>query len=209
MPEAELDQAKYRRTQIAHDQFERPWAQVIEIKTGDPCGSNGHPFQWTDPLSTPQQYIKVPRDEAKRPMLGRIHIDFDQWIFDLKESYDDWKKFLFQIGKMRYKKTSPEEVAKWEDDAYLLEDAGPQPGAQLMHLAIEGETRPEQIIKRASEGDDTLLGVVGTREGHITWQSFLHEGTKAGRSVPEIQAAWAILKYDRAHAGKVPAGSVG
>jgi hypothetical protein len=158
MADKKLDQARYRRTQIAVDQWGRRWAQIIEISTGDPCCGNGHPFQWDDPLQTPHVYISIPRGDHGLPEAGKVKILCDEWIGELEESFEDWRKFLFAVGKHKYKKTTPEEVSKWDSDPYLLEDAGPKPGAHLMRFAQQGETSPIQVLRRAFAGDPVLLG---------------------------------------------------
>jgi hypothetical protein len=199
MADKQLDQAKYRRNQVATDQFGRRWSQIIELSTGDPTCGNGTPFGWDDPLATPDYCITVPRDEYGMPVMGKIEIDFDRWIAELEESWDDWYQVLLFVGKKNYKKSTPEEVKKWPEDEYLLEEAGPVPGEHLLRWATEGET-PVDVLKRARDGDEILLGLrkPGSGEQEMTWQTFLTQKKKEGiTDVKEISALWRLRKEER------------
>jgi hypothetical protein len=205
--DAQVDQSKYRRTQIARDQFGRPWAQIIEIATGDPCTGNGLPYEWNDKLRTPNQFIRVPRDSGRRPIPGRCHISFEEWIPQLEQDLKDWRRYLMQVGKFRYKKTTPQEIKEWETDDYLLEDAGPKPGGHLEQFLTEEERDDQSIstvlvLERAQAGDEFLLSL-NEIEGleaptEITWPMFMAEGKKAGKSLEELSVLWAIQKAEKA-----------
>lgn len=201
----ELNQAKYRRVQIARDQFGRPWAQIIEVETGDPCAGNGLPDGWVDRIRTPNSMIRVPRDRSRRPIPGRCHIDFDRWIVQLKSDLEDWRRYLYQVGKYRYKKTSPEEVRKWETDDYLLEDAGPKPGHHLDKFLTDSERESGitvvKVLERARDGDSFLLGldlIPGLEPPtEITWPVFMSRCTEQGKTREEASVLWAIQKAER------------
>ena len=200
MPDKKLDQAKYRRGTVGHDQFNRAWAQNIEISTGDPCGGNGIPFGWVDPLDTPNVYISVPRDGNKLPMMGHVYVDFDRWIKDMESSYRDWKAFLFQIGQKLFKKTTPAEVAEWEKDEYLLNEAGPKPGSRLDQFCKDGET-PVDVLKRARDGDAELLGIDEYVPHKMKYQEFVAQARRQGKTMKEVGAGWAIYKKDLEQVG--------
>ena len=64
-------QADYRRDMNPRDQFGRKWLTTIELMTGEPTGGIV-PAGWSDPLRTPMQYLKVPRNADGQSELGRL-----------------------------------------------------------------------------------------------------------------------------------------
>jgi len=203
MPEGTVDQARYRRNAIKHDQFGRAWATVIEIATGDPI--TVVPYGgWSDPLATPPTRLRVPRDATGRPIEGRIHVDFDGWIAEIKESYSDWRKFLYAVGKKIYKKATQDEVANWINDPNLLEEAGPKPGAYLCTAAVDligadEDVDPVDILKYAKAGEfPALLGLAEVSlekpTTNMRWPQFRSWCASRGMGSDETSAAWAVYK---------------
>jgi hypothetical protein len=212
MPDQEVDQDKYRRSQVMRDQFGRRWATVIEIKTGDPLGPI-NPIEWTDPLITPAKYKHVPRDEHGMVMPGRIHIDFDQWIEDLRAGDEDWLADVQEKAQQLYKVISPEAAQNLPNDPYVTRHVGDRPGAWFMHLARPAEIDPEteevlvaaetaaDVIRRAQNMDTDLLGIPEVEEayqpGKVTWQEFAGQCRREGKSMKEAGVLWEIRKAEQ------------
>lgn len=138
-------QADQRRTLILRDQFERAWAVVVEIATGDPCGSK-HPYnRWVDPLHTPQSFITVPHGDMLSGQ-WRVEIDFRGWIEQQERGEEEWYVELRKQAREAYKRLDPAEVGTLENDAYVRERTGPKPWPS------------STVLKLAQSGDKQFLG---------------------------------------------------
>lgn len=88
---ARTDQANYRQSITYFDQHGRPWLTVIDTQTrtlgSKPSIAPCTPFMpqgWSAPLDVPQKYLRIPEGS-----IGRIEIDYDQWIADAREAERD------------------------------------------------------------------------------------------------------------------------
>lgn len=139
-------QASMRRDINPRDQFGRKWLMTIELVTGDPTGGIT-PAGWTDPLATPGHYIKVPKNADGQAELGRVVVNFDQWIADHEEAERVWYAQLHVNARDVYKRLDPTDVAQLEQDKFLLDLTGPKPKPSV------------EVLKRARAGDRALLGL--------------------------------------------------
>lgn len=154
----EHTQAMDRRDMVLRDEFKRPWLAALEIKTFEPTG-HVTPAGWDDVLRTPQQYLRIPRDEFNNPQVGQLRIDWDRWIKDQADATKDWKVRLWNIGREQQKNAF--DPAKAEHDEYLLHLTGPKPWPtpEALRLAKAGD-RQLLGIKPLDKRSRTLLGLV-------------------------------------------------
>jgi hypothetical protein len=137
-------QADKRRDMNLVDQFGRKWLAAIDRETFDPTG-HVTPAGWSDPLSTPSQYVGVPRDEHQNPQMGQAFVDFPRWIADQVQATKDWKVRLWNIGRDLQKNAFNAKTA--ETDEYLLHLTGPKPWPA------------SEVLEQAAAGDKRLLGL--------------------------------------------------
>lgn len=148
MPPKILSQADKRRDMNLTDQFGRLWLAAIDRDTFDPVGHVTPAWSHTgvsDPLQTPQQYLKVLRDPYGNPQLGRIEVDLDRWIRDQEGATKEWKTRLWNIGRDMQKNAFNPKTC--ETDDYLLHLTGPKPWPS------------PAILRQAKAGDRVLLGL--------------------------------------------------
>ena len=163
------DQAKQRRDVRLEDQFGRWWGTAIEKSTGDPCCEISPVGGWSDPLNTPNIYLRVPRHEDGSTIAGKIEIQFDRWITSIRSSTEDWLNTIDEAGRVSYKVTTPEERALWPQDEYLKKIAGPEPLPTV------------ETLMRARDGDRQLLGLTKdvktgtTHPADMTYMEFVVE----------------------------------
>jgi hypothetical protein len=137
-------QADKRRDMNLTDQFGRSWLAAIDRETFDPVGQVT-PAGWADPINTPAQYLKIPRDAANNPQMGRVEVDMARWITDQTNATRDWKVRLWNIGRHEQKNAFDPKTA--EQDEYLVHLAGPKPWPS------------PAVLKQARDGDQRLLGL--------------------------------------------------
>lgn len=151
-------QRDYRRSVTATDQFGRPWLMQLEIATGDPTGGVIPGF--TDPLRTPLEFIKVPKDDYDQPKWGQCFINLHGWMTAIRNAETEWRARLYEVGTHAYKnKFDP---AQAENDGYLLELAGPKPWPSV------------QCLEALRTGNQHLAGKVTNEKG----QAVLDEKAK-------------------------------
>jgi hypothetical protein len=216
MPDGKVNQAAYRDSVRAKDQFGRNWAYPIEKMTGSPCGAIVPVGGWSDPLATPQKYLTA------KARTGEVVVEFKKWVADLKKADKEWIETLRSNGRQLYTKVGgPNEVKEWEDDPYLIGQTGPKPGEALLHITrrekVDGEwvvTRlnklgedggcletPAEVVERAMSGDIDLLGGVASgaeapvaEPTSVTWPKFKAEMNRQGKTDEEASVAWAVHK---------------
>ena len=166
------DQAKQRRYVRLEDQFGRWWGAQVEKSTGDPC-SEVSPFGgWSDPLKTPNIYLRPPHHEDGTTVSGKINVDFDRWMDSIRGSEEDWNVAIQAAGKETYKITTRAERLEWPNDPILQAIAGPRPLPTL------------ETLMKARDGDKRLLGggvSEATTEIHpvdITYREFVSENRR-------------------------------
>jgi len=145
-----LDQAGWRQDRNVKDQFGRLW--LVAFETGpNRQGGSGMPTGqivaagWSDPLGTPQQYIRVPKGEFGEYDKNRLVVDLVRWMRDQKEHEREWRQRFRQAGVKQYKSAfDPKEHAK---DELLLDIVGPKPWPA------------SDAIDRAAKGDRQYLGI--------------------------------------------------
>jgi len=219
MPDGKVDQQAYRTTVKAVDQFGRNWAYRIEKSTGGACSTIAPYGGWSDPLATPQKYLNT------KGQLGKVKVELQQWVDDLKRADREWMENLYDIGRQLYQKaTGPKEIKEWPQDHYLLRHAGEKPGeallqcrkqvakgefVRLVKLDDDGEPleTPIEILQRAMSGDIELLG--GEMSGAIppeedtpeptdvSWPKFRAEAIRNGKTEEQASAAWAVHKASK------------
>lgn len=139
-------QQTQRRDINPKDQFGRKWSMAIELATGDPCGGI-FPAGWTDPLRTPMKYLAVPRNEEGQAEIGRLRVDFDTWTAEHEDEERRWYQQLHANARDVYKRLDPTEVARLEQDKFLLDLTGPKPWPS------------PAVIRAAKNGDRQYLGL--------------------------------------------------
>ena len=184
------DQAKQRRGVRLEDQFGRWWGTSIEKTTGDPCSGIAPWGGWTDPLNTPNAYLRVPKHEDGMPIPGKLRVAFPEWIASVRGSEDDWDMAIQQAGKETYKITTREERLDWPNDPVLQGVAGPRPYP------------PVEILEKARDGDRQLLGLnmdVKTKSIHaedMTYLEFVKENRcdelGKSRQMSEVGRLWRL-----------------
>lgn len=195
MPDQEVDQARYRRSQQMRDQFGRRWAAVVEIATGDPVGPIS-PVGFTDPLQTPMKYLTVPRDSNGLVVPGRLRVDFEQWIKDLEDGDRDWMVDLHDKARQLYSVVTPDQARNLVNDPYVTKEVGDRPGKRFMHLARDGENVAD-IIKRAVALDPELLGMAADESYDptaISWPEFAAQCRREGKTQKQASVLWAVRK---------------
>lgn len=162
MAQKGLSQADKRRDMNLRDQFGRLWLAAIEKESFEPTG-HLQPAGWSDPLRTPSQYLRIPRDEYQNPQIGRVEVDFKRWQKDQTDAMKEWKIRFYNIG--REQKKHAFDPAKDEQDEYLLHLVGPKPWpapAIVAEAAANKTKRATQFLGLADLDRDTrmLLGYV-------------------------------------------------
>lgn len=150
MPPKVLSQADKRRDTNLTDQFGRRWLAAIDRDTWEPVGHISPAWSVaddavSDPLHTPQQYLRVLRDDHGNPQINRLDIDIDRWIRDQETATKEWKTRLWNIGRDMQKNAFNPKTA--EEDEYLLHLTGPRPWPS------------PAVLLRARKGDKRLLGI--------------------------------------------------
>ena len=138
-------QADYRRDMNPRDQFGRKWLTTIELMTGEPTGGIV-PAGWSDPLRTPMQYLKVPRNADGQSELGRLVLDFDAWIAEIEHAEMVWYQELHEIALAKYTALDPARVPELDKDKLLLKLVGPKPWPA------------SDVLRTAAAGNQPLLG---------------------------------------------------
>lgn len=152
-------QADRRRDMNLKDQFGRKWLAAIEKESFEPAG-HIVPAGWTDPLRTPSQYLRIPRDESGNPQVGSVLVDFKRWFTDQTNAMKDWKIRFYNIGREQKKHAFDPE--KDQHDAYVLHLVGekPWPAPDLLVEASAGKTpRAQQMLGLAPLERETRLAL--------------------------------------------------
>ncbi len=129
-------QADQRQSFNKPDQWGRSWLISIEKATGDPTGQI-LPAGWSDPINTPQKYLRVPRHQAT------MSVEYEPWIADMKAADRDYRQQLNVIGHRLYGEKFD---ARKKPTQHMLDYAGPPP--------VDWRE-----IERAANGDRELLGL--------------------------------------------------
>ena len=174
--EKKLDQAKYRRGMYLVDQFNRKYGTMVDKESGFPA-SGINPDGWSDPLETPQKYIRMVQDSEKRPIPGKCHIHTDEWIDDQRRATKEWFRLLHVAAQQAYKKLTPEMIADLENDSYLTDIVGPKPFPS-----------PEQIEEYVASVNPNIAPEA------LTYADFMKEGRAKGHEVQQIALAWKAHK---------------
>lgn len=95
-------QPERRRGQNFLDQHDRPWWATIEIASGESTGGfvpgPWHTVGGARLLPVPMKYVATVPGE-----LGRIAVNYEQWIADYKEASDDYRRTAIDIGRREHK----------------------------------------------------------------------------------------------------------
>lgn len=219
-------QADQRRDFNATDQFGRLWLVAIEVSTGDPCGQVDV-AGWSDPLNTPQKYIRVSNAFGIRAgNQSPVHVDFEAWVRDQQDAEAEWKRSYYSIGQKVYQnKFNPKDF----EDEYLLSLAGPKPWpsaeallrARAGHrklLGLEPLDRATRKLLNMETIDDLEagLGAIGSGNDEVavdaaagnedaptnppeTWPQFLKRVVASGeaKNTQEAAALWNAAKARR------------
>lgn len=111
-----------RRYHTFRDQHGRKWGATIEIETGDPCGVI-KPVGWAPPhplLRPAQKYIHPVPEE-----LGLLHIDYAQWIEDLRLAREHWEERKLSFAQSMYGEKTAEAIASPPPELLRLLGAPP------------------------------------------------------------------------------------
>lgn len=185
----EKTQADFRKMHNATDQWGREYLVTIEIASGDPTGPINQ--NYTDPLNTPQKYLRVPRHAPYT-----VEIDYSLWVAELKERNADWESIFAEYCQnenldvddllSRPPKTAKERAA--------FKFAGPRPQSwENVEAASKGEK------KFLFAPDYKTVGVKTTRCG-VCEEEF------SGAVCPSCKARFQAQKM-RAAKGKKPAAA--
>lgn len=199
-------QADERRSYNIADQFGRSWLIEIELKTGEPTGVI-QPAGWTDPLRTPQKYLRL-----KAPTQlggGGLYVDVDRWVEDHRQALTEWRKSLWIVGQQKYQNKFDPRVA--EEDEFLLTMTGPKPWPSVEVLqalptdtGYQGKT-PLTPTHRKALGVPTLEDLSADlsatmpqaqplEPGATTYKAFLAEALKQGKTMAEAAELWHLHK---------------
>jgi len=208
-------QAGRRQDLNAEDQFGRVWSLTIEKATGDPTGQITQ-AGWEDPLNTPQQYLRVPRNRFGQPAHGKIEVSFVRWMQDIRADLTGWMGRVYACAQKFY--PSGFDPKTIHEDPLVAQAAGPQPWppVPVLEAASRGH-RGYLGLEPLTAGDRALLGRftvedlvrhVAEAAGGITpeapaestapapvnptetWPQFLARRRKAGLTMQEAAAEW-------------------
>lgn len=156
-------QADKRRDMNLKDQFGRKWLAAIEKESFEPAG-HITPAGWTDPLRTPTQYLRVPRDEFSNPQVGQVLVDFKRWHTDQTNAMKEWKVRFYNIGREQKKHAFDPE--KDQHDAYVLHLVGekPWPSPELLVEAAAGKTDRAKMMLGLNPLDQATRLALGYAE---------------------------------------------
>jgi len=141
-------QADTRLDINADDQFGRGWMFSVEKETMDPVGEFNRiawPFA-SDPLKTPTKYVVMLVGRHGQKDLGRVEIDFPQWIKDVRQGLNNWNEAVMGIGQEKFGGSMTVEALF--KDPRVLSWAGPRPSPSI------------KALQAAAAGDRELLGLV-------------------------------------------------
>lgn len=139
-------QAEQRRDRNLPDQFGRKWLVCLELATGEPTGGI-IPAGFTDPLHTPQKYLKIPRDADGQPAMDRMLVDIDLWITEFEEADRAWLQQLMENAQLMYKRMDRAQMADLPSDPYIVRLTGPRPKPNVA------------VLRRAKAGYKPFLGL--------------------------------------------------
>jgi hypothetical protein len=140
-------QADTRQGLTCMDQHGRYWAFSVERETMDPC-SEFNIVNWPvddDPLRTPGKYIKMMTGAHGQKDLGRVIVDFHQWVADTKRAMNDWNDQIMTIGQEKFGGSM--RVEDLFTDPRVLSWAGAKPWPSV------------EALTSAAKGDQELLGL--------------------------------------------------
>jgi hypothetical protein len=139
-------QADERRPMNPRDQFGRKWAMTIELKTGEPTGGV-YPAGWADPLRTPMQHVRMTRNEDGQVEMGKVRVAFAEWRTEIEKAEQEWYVELHKNALHVYKAVDPSDVAKLDQDKFLIDLTGPKPWPS------------SEVLRQAETGDRHFLGL--------------------------------------------------
>ena len=209
MPVPAGSQAAQRQDLNAEDQFGRAWSLTIEKSTGDPTGQITQ-AGWDDPLNTPQQYVRVPRNKFGQPAHGRVEVQYPRWIQDHKADLQGWIQRVYACAQKFY--PSGFDPKTIHEDPLVAQAAGPQPwpsvpvleAAQKGHqgfLGLAPLSRDDRQRLNRLTVEDMIRNVAETAHGMTaepetappaeeTWPQFLSRRSKDGLTMHQVAAEW-------------------
>lgn len=124
----ERDQQEERTFQFYLDQHGREWGAVIEMAktSNEPVGPIDPRFK--APFLPPQKYL---RTNSKKHH-GRIVIDYDRWVNDLRAAHEAYNKTMFEHATVMYGDQAAAHVEKPTPALLLAVGSPPQPVAPVL-----------------------------------------------------------------------------
>jgi len=147
LPTGPTTQPEQRTDMQVEDQFGRRWLYSMENKTMEPTGLIDR-VGWSDPLNTPQKYLRVPRNKFGRPELGKLEVQFGRWIEDQYHELEGeagWRANLWNIAQQKFPGLTT--VEEMEAHPVIRKLAGPKPWPSV------------EALERAAGGQPCLLGL--------------------------------------------------
>lgn len=204
------NQADDRRSLNPRDQFGRLWALCIEVRTGEPTGAV-LPAGWSDPLRTPMHLVTMLKTEFGQVDLGRVQVNFDQWIGEIEHAEQKWYERLHEIALSKYSSLDPERVPHLDQDQLLLRLTGPKPfpssealkrakGGEKGLLGMEPMTQEQRALLKMQTLEDLKAPLPKKAEEHApvtsgppdTYQEFVRWAfaTEKGMDLTKVAALW-------------------
>jgi len=153
-----VTQQNMRMDRNARDQFGRLWLMSVEKKTNQPCGGIDS-AGWSDPLKTPQKYLKVPKNEFGQFDSTRLDVRDKEWIIEQERAEREWRRSLLEIAQQ--KSPGGFTVETVEQNEWFMMLAGPKPWPSSAALkAAFIDLRPGLLGLEPLDADDrALLGL--------------------------------------------------
>ena len=154
------------QTALYRDDHDREWSCQISIESMEPCT----PMSPSD-FRTPHPYLTPPGKylRTSRGRLGRLSIDYDQWLTDVSEARREWDNWLRECAVSMYKGAAMAMIQAQDSD--LMKMAGPAPMSPEFILAMKsGESR--WVLGQLPKGAPTpkwAQGILHTLQIIETW----------------------------------------
>lgn len=187
---APKSQADRRRDLNPEDQFARTWLVAFDKELLEPTGQIDA-AGWDDPLKTPQKYIRVAKGKFGTPDIARLIIDFNAWIKDQSNAFQEWRQSLWSWGAKRYGEKFTWENA--EDDPTLIVLAGPKPwpSHDALQLAAKGPVNPDaKALLGMGPMTDRAMELLG-----MAPEDALPEGTQRVGAGQTVNVAAGLAEY--------------